>query len=262
MTGEQIKTIRAPKNAQRPYVSTARCNPQNRQLSFEARGVLWYLLSKPDDWELQPKDLEQKGCGRDKVYRILKELIEAGHLVREEIRNSKGKITGYVYQVYEISILTENPQNPLPEKPYTAQPYTGNQDITDKRKNNELENQQNKDIAPSGAKSFTDLIKAFLDESKAVVVNAYGNKTIRAQAKALWDAGITAQDVTDYVHELMLDKFWLKKGVKFYDVANAIVGWKGESLPKERETTMIDGVEFTVEDIDLGYDPQLPNGVD
>src|SRR5689334_19714356 len=63
---------------------------QDDNLSFEARGMLVYLLSKPPDWIVQPKNLEQR-CGRNQVYRILRELIKAGYIQRIIVRDPKGK---------------------------------------------------------------------------------------------------------------------------------------------------------------------------
>lgn len=82
--------------------------------------MLAYLLSKPVDWIVQPKDLQQEGCGRDKVYRILKELEEHHYLAREFIRE-KGVVKGIEYIVHE---------EPFPENPDTAEPDTANTDIT------------------------------------------------------------------------------------------------------------------------------------
>ena len=147
--------IRTEKGSGKPYFTNARATPQNRNLSWEARGVMWYLLSKPDDWEVQNEDLQQ-GCGRDKVRSILKELQEAGYLEVVEKRDDKGMFY-YERLVHEIPINppTEKPspdesntdsseshpvtENPLTGKPSTANPTQQNRELT------ELENLQNRD---------------------------------------------------------------------------------------------------------------------
>ena len=106
-----------------PYFSLRRKTAQDRNLSFEARGMLAYLLSKPVDWIVKPTDLEQQ-CGRDRVYRILNELIHAGYIVRTEVKE-KGKHIGIDYAVYEIP--------PYPEKPDTVSPDTEKPDIREQR---------------------------------------------------------------------------------------------------------------------------------
>lgn len=145
--------VRAPHDRNNEYFSCARATPQDRELTWEARGVLWYLLSKPGDWEVQIDDLRQH-CGRDKVYKILEELREAKYMKREKWQNPKTKRWEWgSYLVYERPYDTL-PSNvtPFPEKPDTALPDTeipdtANQEInTQSREETELEN----DSVPSG----------------------------------------------------------------------------------------------------------------
>lgn len=138
MANQQITTIRTRHGKENPYFLMARATAQDDSLSWEARGVLSYLLSKPDDWQIRVSDLQQK-CGRDKVYTILSELEAARYLTREQQQIEGGKFGAIEYRVYET------PQ-PLTEKPYTDLPYTENPPLhnTDKKQKKE------KDISPSG----------------------------------------------------------------------------------------------------------------
>jgi len=50
-------------------------------LSWAARGLLGYLLSRPDDWKVLVNDLRKRGdLGRDGIYRLLRELRSAGYM--------------------------------------------------------------------------------------------------------------------------------------------------------------------------------------
>lgn len=129
-TDKVIRIRRAPRDSSNPYFFHRRDTAQDRQLSYEARGMLGDLLSRPDDWQVQPKALEMDGCGRDKVYRILKELINTGYIHRDWI-TEKGVIKGIEYIVFE---------EPFTEKPDTAQPDTENPDNTYKRIKQKKEN--------------------------------------------------------------------------------------------------------------------------
>jgi len=61
------------------------------RLSWEARGVLAYLLTKPNDWVIRNHDLEKKGkIGGCKLSRILSELKTAGYLTRTRYKKSDG----------------------------------------------------------------------------------------------------------------------------------------------------------------------------
>jgi hypothetical protein len=129
---------RAKKDASNPYKAMRRATFEDNRLSWEARGLLGYLLVKPDDWRISVTNLiNESPGGRDRVYRILNELIEFGYIKRIEVR-TKGKISGYDYLVYEEP-CEEKPQQaeliavePLPEKPYTALPLTEKADHTNK----------------------------------------------------------------------------------------------------------------------------------
>ena len=50
------------------------------RLTFEALGLLVYLLSRPDHWQVQLEHLRQRGgLGREKGQALMRELIECGY---------------------------------------------------------------------------------------------------------------------------------------------------------------------------------------
>jgi hypothetical protein len=94
---------------------------QDRSMTWEARGMLAYLLSKPDDWRVTPADLEQQ-CGRERVKTILNELIEHGYATRseEQPKDDKGRFSQVTYYIHET---------PVSAKPSTVEPTLHNIDI-------------------------------------------------------------------------------------------------------------------------------------
>lgn len=93
-------------------------------ISFRAKGLLCYLLSKHSGWEINVKQLASIGPdGRDAVYAILKELKESGYVVMTESR-VEGKFMMYNYTVYEEKQLDPAPAPPLTDLPETVQPDT------------------------------------------------------------------------------------------------------------------------------------------
>lgn len=129
---DRINVIRAPRDSEHTYLAISRALAQDRRLSFEARGVLTYLLSKPSDWIVRVQDLQKEGdCGRDRIYRILKELKEAGYLHRDQEHLSNGTFAWGPYRVYEQP-FTEKPDMATPQQeaaqPFTEKPYTGKPD--------------------------------------------------------------------------------------------------------------------------------------
>lgn len=84
-------------------------------LSWEARGMLGYLLEKPDGWQISLTNLVRNGPAKaDKVRRILSELEDAGYLVRRRT-NGDGGAFKWDSEIYE------SPQPVVP--PYAENPY-------------------------------------------------------------------------------------------------------------------------------------------
>jgi len=128
---------RAEHSKENPYFQMLRAAAQNRELTFEARGVLAYILSKPDDWKVQPSDLEQQ-CKKSVVYRVLAELIKHGYINRVQERNDKKQIIAWHYLVHEY---------PLPRKQEVALPEVAKlevvkTDITEYREEQKKEKKQ------------------------------------------------------------------------------------------------------------------------
>jgi hypothetical protein len=76
---------------------------EDKRRSWAARGLLGYLLSRPDDWKVLVKDLQRRGdLGRDGIYRLLKELRTVGYVHFERARDRSGRIRGGRYLVREV----------------------------------------------------------------------------------------------------------------------------------------------------------------
>lgn len=143
---EKTRIIRAPRDSSNPYFMARRLTAQDSRLSFEARGVLMYLLSKHDDWQIQLGDLMREGaCGRDRIKRIIRELEKYGYLRRNQPQDDLGKFAQSEYWLYEAP-LTENP---LTVNPSTDQPLTENPAHTYKENPTDRESVQNTLVPPA-----------------------------------------------------------------------------------------------------------------
>lgn len=114
---EGTRIRRATKNADNPYVMIRKATMEDERLSWEARGILGYVLSKPDDWSINVQDLIRRGpAGKHKIYKTINELIDYGYFERVQIRVD-GKIVRYEYIVHEcpIQVQDSEPEN-QPEK--------------------------------------------------------------------------------------------------------------------------------------------------
>ena len=85
---------------------------QDKKLSFMAKGLLNYLLSKPDNWKPNIKDLVKHGNeSRRAILSAYRELQENGYMKIERIRGENYKISQVEYTIFEES-QDENFYNP------------------------------------------------------------------------------------------------------------------------------------------------------
>ena len=99
---EREKTIfRVNHDKDNPYVIINREPITNPKLSFKAKGILAYLLSRPDGWEVNVPDLVNHSTdGPAAVRSGLRELREAKHIIYNPKREG-GFIKKWVIEVYE-----------------------------------------------------------------------------------------------------------------------------------------------------------------
>ena len=98
-----MSTFRVNKNVN--YTVMSNYHLQDKKLSLKAKGLLSYMLSLPDDWDYSLKGLTT-GCkdGLDSVRTAVLELEEHGYVRRQKVRNARGQIIDYDYQVYESPV--------------------------------------------------------------------------------------------------------------------------------------------------------------
>jgi hypothetical protein len=96
------QTIRRAARRHR-FVIVDQAAVEDTRLSWAARGLLAYLLSRPDDWRVLANDLKKRGnLGRDGIYGLLRELRRAGYLRFERNRDAQGRMRGGTYIVSEV----------------------------------------------------------------------------------------------------------------------------------------------------------------
>ena len=82
---------------------------EDTRLSYKTKGILAYLLSKPDNWKVIVGNLVNSSKdGKKAVYAGLKELSQFGYYKKVPIRDEKGrKIIRWESTIYEIPELPE-----------------------------------------------------------------------------------------------------------------------------------------------------------
>jgi hypothetical protein len=131
-----MSITRAPRPTSNWYQLDKRIS-EDKRLSWAARGLLIYLLGKPDHWSVSPAALvnetrdSDKPSGRDAVYALLKELLKAGYLRRIQNKTS-GQFSSVDYIVSETPETQSGsgspPHTDFPDtaEPDTDEPHTAN----------------------------------------------------------------------------------------------------------------------------------------
>lgn len=87
---QDLDTIqRCPHDAENPYAQISRALIRDKSISPECRWLLIYLLSMKDGWNLKVSQIHEhvkEFFGRDHVYKIVEEAINAGYVQRMEIK--------------------------------------------------------------------------------------------------------------------------------------------------------------------------------
>jgi hypothetical protein len=149
-----MSILRSPRPESNYYVLDKAIS-EDKRLSWAARGMLIFLLGKPDHWKVSVASLvnetesSSRPSRRDAVYALIKELKDAGY-VQEGPRRKResGEYEAVGYIVCETP-LPENPEVvPLPGYPDTVQPDTANPTLVSNECKQELN--INKDrVAPA-----------------------------------------------------------------------------------------------------------------
>lgn len=123
---------------------------QDKRLSAEARGVLLFMASLPDDWDFYKEWLQKQfpKMGRDKLTRVMKELQEFGYLTKTPKRLEDGTVKGFDWEVRVMpkeleegisSLSTESTvqlKNRRPVKPSDGKPAATKEILNTKETSN------------------------------------------------------------------------------------------------------------------------------
>lgn len=144
----------------------------DKDLTWEARGMLIYLLTKQDNWRVSIQALVNetrnaigKAAGREKVYNIINQLIAAGYMTRNQARDTEsGRMLEMDYFVSEVKekpasgFADNGTKSPLPVLPDSGLPLAGKtrQVITNSKQVLNKENTERESAAQSAASHAPD----------------------------------------------------------------------------------------------------------
>ena len=130
---DEMAVFRVEKN--RGYTVMSNHHLRNKDLSLKAKGLLSQMLSLPESWDFTLKGLSLINREQiDAIRAAVRELEQAGYIVRSRERDSQGRLRGADYIIYEQpqpvpdSPTLENPtlDNPTQEKPMLEKPTLEN----------------------------------------------------------------------------------------------------------------------------------------
>lgn len=182
----------------------------DQRLSFRARGVLAYVLSKPNDWRTVSELIAAQSPreGRDAIRTALRELADAGYLVREKVQDPATGRWATISTIFEqpIEASGTNPPEksaiPTPRKPTFGNPNPGQPGAnqrTDSPRNetNHHRTPPRKRAAVAGAKSTKVVVGNGFDERLDNLAAACR----RAGLPARWD--VLSAERADAIAELL-----------------------------------------------------------
>lgn len=96
----EIKKIK-----QNPFVMVDHTLINYDKISWQAKGLLIYILSKPSNWKVYMSDIEKHATnGNTSIRSILKELRESGFMVLNKITKDNGVFFEWSYSVFDAPL--------------------------------------------------------------------------------------------------------------------------------------------------------------
>lgn len=133
-------------------------------LTLQAKGLFCMMASFPEDWDFTVKGLATvAGCGREKISAALKNLEDAGYLLREQCHSESGKFSANVFVLYDEKI------SPLPGFPSTGKPSTGKPLPGNPTQLNKERTKERKNKPPIAPREVLDRVKEACGEDQELL---------------------------------------------------------------------------------------------
>jgi hypothetical protein len=114
---------------------------ENERLSWRAKGLLTYMMSRPNNWKINKSDLYKRATeGRDSLKSAIDELKAQGYLHIYRTKNESGQFDGWVWEYDDIPFVPEALENRSTENQHkngdimsetrsTENPYYGKPEV-------------------------------------------------------------------------------------------------------------------------------------
>ena len=157
---------------------------EDERLSFKARGLLIYMLSKPDDWKFYTEELAKRSNkdGISAIKTALNEIEDAGYLTRKQGHKKNGQFTSQDWILTDTSTIPPQVEKPLADKPLAGKALADNQPLP------------NTDFKPNTDLSNTD---------RSLIGDQHTTQDVFDLWQSNWGFpnGIAQQDLTEWINE-------------------------------------------------------------
>ncbi|MCA0025488.1 MULTISPECIES: helix-turn-helix domain-containing protein [unclassified Mesorhizobium] len=236
-------------------------------LSMEARWLLGYLLSKPDNWTVILGDIAKRGnCGRDKARRIVNELVQHGYADKEQEREDGrfGKLSLVIFDEPQRARRTAEDEGvaslPQTENPSTVLPSTANPTLvnTDGLVTPEISSERERERERDDQKSVERWLKRVHPNWPTFVADS--GKTALAAALALTpsEREMAAERMAEYLAAEKLTKGRCAFGVYLSEKRWERLGPKPEAPEKPAYAPAFGPVWAAIRMRDLVTGPKAP----
>lgn len=234
---------------------------QDSNLSWKAKGLLLYLLSRPDDWQIYETELiKHTSDGLSSLKSGIKELEKTGYIERKRKRDDKGRLKEYEYEVFEQPYHMRNSYvgktnvgNSNVGKTYVGKSHTTNNNST----NNDLTNNNSTNNNSSSGASTTQqpqpnshsnvfnfyqengfgMLRPIIVDQISNWINDFNNNE-DIVIEAFKEAASNNVFKWSYVNSILRN--WSEKGVKSVEDINAYK----KQRDIQKKTTQTDDEEF------------------
>ncbi|WP_326600470.1 replication protein [Rhodococcus sp. PD04] len=186
---------RGPRRADH-FTITSNAVVNDERLSFRARGVLIWLLSKPADWRTRSEAIAEQSPreGREAIRTAMRELESLGYLVREKVQNERGQWST-IQTVYEEPVEPGDPSpEPGPRKPGRGDADNGDPGALTKDRAQRTETNNNHGPATDAHVEHVETASSLLGkiEEKAREIRSEDDRRLAELETATLAAGLPA----------------------------------------------------------------------
>lgn len=193
------------------------------RLSAKSKGLMAYMLTLPDDWTFYETELQKHFTdGRDSIRKGLRELQDAGYLVKEQARKNDGKFSSPDWLLYDTAQVTDIPST---EKPSTEKPSAENPTLLSTNSTKNLNTQNTNNIKPLSSKPDRIPYKEIIDYLNEKAGKQFKNvDTHKKLIRARWSDKYTVDDFKRVIDTKVAE--WGKTDMAKYIQPSTLFGTK------------------------------------